>query len=44
MKKKQNLVFKKIGKKSVAILIGRGENCTCADCPVLYGDTCPTSK
>lgn len=20
---------------------GRGENCQCSDCPVLYGDDCP---
>lgn len=30
-------------KKEIGILIGRGENCTCPDCPVLYGDECPTT-
>lgn len=27
----------------IAILIGRGSNCTCPDCPVLYGWKCPTT-
>ena len=30
--------------KEVTFLIGRGEHCTCGDCPVLYGETCPTTK
>lgn len=27
--------------KEVTFLIGRGKNCKCSDCPVLYGDDCP---
>lgn len=27
--------------KEVVFLIGRGENCQCSDCPVLYGGDCP---
>lgn len=30
-------------KKEIGILIGRGKNCSCVDCPVLYGGTCPTT-
>lgn len=40
---RSNLVTKKIKNKEVVFLIGRGENCSCYDCPVLYGDECPTS-
>lgn len=34
---------KMIKGKEVVFLIGRGENCTCADCPVLYGGECYTT-
>ena len=30
--------------KDVMFLIGRGENCECSDCPVLYGGECYTGK
>ncbi len=30
--------------KEIVALIGRGPNCRCADCPVLYGDTCPSDR
>lgn len=36
---KDNLKGKEIG-----ILIGYGENCTCYDCPVLYGGECLTTE
>lgn len=36
-----NIVVKKIKKKEVVFLIGRGDNCQCSDCPVLYGGECP---
>jgi len=26
--------------KEVTFLMGRGENCQCSDCPVLYGGDC----
>lgn len=38
------LITKKISGKAIAFLIGRGENCTCGDCPVLYGGECMTTK
>ena len=30
--------------KEIAVLVGRGDECTCADCPVLYGAECPTTQ
>lgn len=47
--KNKNMLEKKIkvkiGKrtieKEVVFLIGRGENCKCSDCLVLYGGDCP---
>lgn len=27
--------------KDVVLLFGRGKNCECGDCPVLYGGDCP---
>ncbi len=27
--------------KDVIFMVGRGENCQCYDCPVLYGGDCP---
>lgn len=36
--------MKKTITKKVTFLIGRGENCTCSDCPVLYGGKCLTGK
>ena len=27
--------------KEVTFLQGRGENCPCSDCPILYGSECP---
>lgn len=27
--------------KEVLFMRGRGENCRCLDCPVLYGGDCP---
>lgn len=30
--------------KKVTFLLGRGENCTCSDCPVLYGGECYTGE
>lgn len=27
--------------KEVVFLTGRGKNCKCYDCPVLYGGECP---
>lgn len=36
-----NIKVKKIKGKEVIFLIGRGENCQCDDCPVLYGGECP---
>ena len=31
----------KVLERDVTFLIGRGENCQCSDCPVLYGGECP---
>lgn len=31
----------KVKTKEVVFLRGRGENCECSDCPVLYGGDCP---
>ena len=39
-----NLIYGEVQGREFIALIGRGENCTCSDCPVLYGETCPTSK
>lgn len=36
--------MKKTITKEVTFLIGRGENCQCGDCPVLYGGDCPYDK
>lgn len=36
--------MKKTIEKEVMFLIGRGENCQCSDCPVLYGMDCPYDK
>ena len=32
---------KKTITKEVVFMIGRGQNCQCSDCPVLYGGDCP---
>lgn len=37
----KKIFSKRIAGKEVIILIGRGVNCKCADCPVLYGGECP---
>lgn len=39
-----SLITKKIKGKEVIFMVGRGENCQCADCPVLYGGECPYDK
>lgn len=31
-------------KKEIGVMFGRGENCTCPDCPVLYGGECYTTE
>lgn len=32
---------KKTITKEVVFMIGRGQNCQCYDCPILYGGDCP---
>lgn len=45
IKRVGNLVFTKRKGKQIAVLIGRGQNCQCVDCPVLYGyEACPFDK
>ncbi len=43
LKRVGNLIVGSVKGKEVVGVIGRGKNCTCSDCPVLYGAECPTS-